>query len=350
MDITVTGELAGLSAAEFDGLDRSAGVIASHERMRNRETDGRWRVRYLLARCGGTLQAAVPLYACRSPQWPDPAYDPRGWELPGDAARDCEPGRYLVLEGYENRRSGFHVHQFADEPARVRTVLAALARVAAQEDRGLIFPYLPATAQTALAQAEPRIAWRQLTYDANLVGVSEPDWEERQDRRVRYNLRHDRQLIAAAGLDVQVRPWAESGEQVNDLIAHHNLRKGQPDHPEFVRMRNQQWIACPDIDLIAFTLNSPAVQGALTALTWSDELYLYEIGLAGPPGPERRAAYFELVFQQPIQYARARGLHTIRLGTSTERVKTGRGAVLEALFGGVLTVADTQRLAREQPC
>lgn len=350
MDFTLCGQLTGLSADEFDRLDRGAGVIASYERMRNREADGRWRVRYLLARCGDTLQAAVPLYACRSPQWPDPAYDPRGWDLPGDAARDCEPGRYLVLEGYENRRSGFHVHRFADEPARVRQVLAALARVAAQEDRGLVFPYLSAAAQQALAQAEPRIAWRQLTHDAWLTGVSDPDWEDRQDRRVRYNLRHDRQLIAAAGLVTGVGPWAEAGDQVNELIARHNLRKGQPDHPEFVRMRNQQWTACPAISLIAFTLSTPAVQGALTALTWSDELYLYEIGLAGPPGPDRRAAYLELVFQQPIQYARARGLHTIRLGTSTERVKTGRGAVLEALYGGVLTVADTRRLAQDHPC
>jgi hypothetical protein len=53
------------------------------------------------------------------------------------------------------------------------------------------------------------------------------------------------------------------------------------------------------------------------------------------------------VFRQPIAFAQSRGLQRIRLGMGAEMVKTGRGAVLRDLHGGVLTASDARRFADE---
>jgi hypothetical protein len=96
-----------------------------------------------------------------------------------------------------------------------------------------------------------------------------------------------------------------------------------------------------------FTARSPVVTGVETAVLWNNELDLREIGLAGEEGADRRAAYLDLVFRQPIAFAQSRRLRRIRLGMGAEMVKTGRGAVLQDLHGGVLTASDARRFADE---
>jgi hypothetical protein len=349
MDIGLVDSIAGIPSAQFDLLDQTSGVVACHARVQQRELDGRWRVSYVRGTDGGCLRAAVPLYACRSVNWPDPAYDPRTWDLPDEVRKDCVPGRCLLVEGYENRRSGLHVGHSASDPRLLRRVLATAARAAGAQNRCLVFPYVSRAAMTALADAsDGRIAWTMFGREGHLRDVSDPGWESRLGSRVRYNLRRDKSLIAAAGVTTTAFPWPAIEDKACELIASHNRRKGHPDHPEFVRMRTHQWASCDSVELVAFIATSRAVTGALTALVWNDELYLYEIGLDGEHGLERRAVYLELVFRQPISFAQSRQLRIIRLGQMAEMVKAGRGAVLEEVYGGVLSFAHTTRFADDQ--
>lgn len=351
MDIGVVESITDIPAEEFDRLDQAVGVVACYARVQQRELDGRWRVSYLRAVSGGRLKAAIPLYTCRSPNWPDPAYDPRTWALPYEVRKDCAPGRCLLLECYDNRRSGLHVERSARDPRHLSKVLAGITKTAAAENRCLVFPYISRDAKTALADAAGgRIAWTLFGREAHLSDVSDPDWESRLDKRVRYNLRRDKSLIAAAGISSGICSWADIEDTASELIANHNLRKGQPDHPEFVRMRNSQWTKCHPVELVVFTAMSSTVRGVVTGLVWNDELYMYEIGLDGEEGPERRAAYLDLCFRQPISFAQSRQLRIIRLGIMGERVKASRGAILQDIYGGVLNFADTTRFATDHLC
>ena len=348
MDISVTGRIASIPEEQFDRLDPAVGVVACYARVKQREADGRWRVTYVHGTDGGQTKAAIPLYASYSADWSDPAYDPRAWGLPPAIREDRTAARCMVVEGYEDRCSGLHVDCFAREPRQLRQILAAMAQAAARQDRWLSFPYFSSAARDALSAAAcGRISWVLLGREAHIRDLADPDWESNQPKRVRYNLRHDRDLIASAGITSEHCSWSEIEDTASELIARHNIRKHQPDHPEFVRMRHRLWADCPQAELVVFTARSPVITGVETAVLWNNELDLREIGLAGEEGADRRAAYFDLVFRQPIAFAQSRGLQRIRLGMGAEMVKTGRGAVLQDLHGGVLTASDARRFADE---
>ena len=346
MDIDVVDSLDDVDADAFDRLDSSAGAAGCYERTRQREADGRWRSRYLRAMDRGRLAAVVPLYTATGGTWPDPAYDPGTWGLPDGAAGDCAVERSLLVGGYADLRTGLPVDADLLDGPGLRGLLAPIARLAAAEDRCLVFPYVYPRARRALDRAcDGAIAWTVLGREAHIRGVSEPGWEAAQRKPVRYNLRHDRALIAEAGLRVGILSWPQAEKPASQLIAEHNLRKGRPDHPEFVRMRNQQWDSCASVEFTVFAGRAGPAAGFVTGWVWRDELEIYEIGLRGEEGPQRFALYLDLVFHQPIRFAQERGLRGIRLGPAAERAKAGRGADFEDLYGGVLNARETRRLA-----
>ncbi len=98
-------------------------------------------------------------------------------------------------------------------------------------------------------------------------------------------LRRDRELIERAATTASVAPWQDAAPETAELIAEHNLRLGQPDHPEFVRMRYAQWAECARV--LVFDARAGSHHGVLTALVWRDGLELHEIGLppSDRPGP-----------------------------------------------------------------
>lgn len=348
MDIGLTEHIDGIPEEQFDCLDPAVGVVACYAKVKQREADWRWRVTYVHGTEGDQTKAAIPLYASCQAEWADPAYDPRTWPLPPEVCDDCTAAGCLLVGSYEERLSGLHVDNSAREPGQLRRLLAAMARVAAEQDRSLAFPYFSSAARDALAAASSgRIAWVRLGRDAHIRDLTDPGWESSLHNRIRYNLRHDRNLITAAGITSGQCTWSEIEDVASELIAKHNIGKGYPDHPEFVRMRNRLWAGCPEAELIVFTARSASVTGVETAVLWKDELDLREIALTGEEGPERRAAYLDLAFRQPIRFAQERGVRWIRLGMEAEMVKTGRGAVLHDLHGGVLTASDARRFADE---
>jgi hypothetical protein len=348
VDLDLAVRIAGIPEDQFNRLDPDVGVRGCYAKVKQREADGRWRVTYVHGTGGGLLKAAMPLYASRMADWSDPAYDPRNWALPPAVREDCLAARCLVVGSYEERCSGLYVERSAREPRPLRRILAVVARVAAGQDRHLSFPFFTSGARDALsAAAGGRIAWARLGREANIRDLSDPGWEASLPKRIRYNLRHDRELIEAAAITGGQCSWAEVEDTASELIAKHNIRKGYVDHPEFVRARQRLWATVPQAELLVFTVRSPVVTGVETAVVWNDELDLREIALTGEEGPDRRAAYLDLVFRQPIAFARSRGLRQIRFGMEAEKVKAGRGAILQDLYGGVMTAADARRFADE---
>lgn len=339
--------IAGVPARDFDRLDSSAGAAGCYDRMRQRESDGRWRRTYL--RCvdgdSGRLRALIPLYRSRGRNWPDPAYDPRTWDLPAGAADECTAEGSVIVGSYADLRTGLHVEPELRTPENLRELLARIAAVAAEENRCLIFPFVFEDAQRALASAEGAIEWKTLGQEAQLRGVADPAWESKLVGRMRRNFRLDRAAIAAAGLGESIHAWHEVEEPVSDLIAEHNIRLGRFDHAEFVKLRSRQWDRCEAVEFFVFATESSTVEGYITAWIWEDELDLYEIGLRGEPGPDRFAAYVDLAFAQPLRFAQARGLNRIRMGMAAEQTKSVRGADFAHVYGGVLNARETKRLA-----
>jgi hypothetical protein len=348
LQVRVVDQIGDIPAADFDALDTSAGVSSCHARTRQRESDGRWRLRYLRCHDHESLKAVIPLYTSRAKAWPDPSYDPATWPSSETGSQDpMTPRTSLLVGGCTYLQSSLHTRPDFRDSEPFRHVLAEIASLAAEEGRGLIFPYHYAAAKDALTRAsDGGIAWSPLEREAVLRDVSSPTWEADLGSRPRYSLRTDAKQIAAAGLTSAVRTWDEVEESVSELIADHNGEKGRADHPEFVRMRYREWARCDGVGIVVFTSESKTVYGVVTALIWNGDLEMQEVGLTGPPGPDRHAAYLDLVFRQPIEYARAHGLRDIRLGPMALKPKASRGAFFRELYGGTLSVTVTKALAQ----
>ncbi|MFE7778464.1 hypothetical protein ACFU5O_32190 [Streptomyces sp. NPDC057445] len=340
--------IADFDQKQFDALDTKTGAASSYSRLRQQEQDARWTGRYLGWHEGDVLKAAIPIYRYRMRSWPDPSYDPASWGMPGAVGDECSPGNSLMVGGCIDRRTGFHVDEEARTPGQLRRLLAEIAKVAADEDLCLVFPYMYLETKEALDDATSgRIVWAQLDREAHLFGLADPEWEAGLPARTRYRLRRDQRTIAKVPMRVAEASWDEVDSWASELIAQHSTAKGQELLPEFVSDRLSMWQSNPDVDLMVFTAEAAGLRGVQTVLLWGNELEVYEIGLSGEESEQRFAMYLNLLFHLPIQYARARGgIEHIRLGTKSETPKSRRGGVFQALHGGVLGFADTKRLAR----
>src|SRR4051812_42104164 len=197
MELTVLDSIDSIDPADFDRLDSDAGSAGSYPRPRQREHDGRWRCRYLCRTDGGTLSALLPLYTVSGRSWPDPAYDPSGWPLPDGWRTRYSAEGCLLVGSFADLRTGFPVAGQLRGPAALGELLAAVAQLAAAQERCLVFPYLmPAARQALAAAAGDRIGWALLGREARLHGVSDPDWLGSLRARVRRNLLQDPLLIA----------------------------------------------------------------------------------------------------------------------------------------------------------
>ncbi|TKK91675.1 hypothetical protein FDA94_02575 [Herbidospora galbida] len=326
---TTLSDLPGLEPAAFDP---DAGAAGAPARLLGVESDGRWRCSYVAAESAGGLEALVPVYRPAGRAWPDVAYAPDGWPVP---APGITPDRCLFVGGVYDRRTALHLPE-----ALAPEALREAARIAVPEDRCLVFPFLYTRARrTVDAATGGSVRWCVLEHEARFA-LGEPP------SRVRGVLRRDRRLIERAATTASVVPWHDADPRTADLVAGHNLRLGQFDHPEFVRLRYAQWAACAGVEVIVFDARAGSHHGVLTALVWRDGLELHEIGLPPSGDPARLALYLDLIFHRPHAYARANGLTAIRAGTAARTPKASRGAAFEPLYGGVLDAENTRRLAR----
>jgi hypothetical protein len=344
-DASILTDIEEIGEEAFRDLDPAGGSAACYGRLRQRQSDQRWGVRYLRMGDEDSLQAVTPVCTYRGRQWPDPAYDIESWPRSAPQPHHLGAESVLLVGGCSDRRSSLHVRRGATAPLW-RKLIVELARLATAEDRCLVFPYVYGDTRTALAVATgDSITWTALSREARLYDVSNPQWETSLGSRVAGVLRHDRKIIAAACVEGAVSSWPQNGSAASEMIAEHNERKGRPDHPAFVQFRYSEWQQCDGVELIVFSAAASGVSGVLTALVWQDELELCEIGLTGAHGPARLAVYLDLLFHRPLDFARGAKLRDIRLGYAAEIPKKSRGAAFEVLFGGVLDHTLTRRIA-----
>lgn len=341
MNTRMLASLREIDAREFDLLDPSAGAAASHARLVQREGDGRWRTRYLVAE-GPELCAAIPLYTPRVDAWPDPSYDPATWFAGG--GEPASPRTCLLAGNCTDLRGSLHLAARLPD-AQLRDLLVQLAAIAAQEERALALPYLYDDARARVDAMLPGVEWSALGQEGYFGGLEEPDWQLRLRSRERSYLKRDRRLIETAGPSVAVVPFADVEDEACRMIAEHNVVKGRPDHPEFARMRYQEWGECADTTCIALVGGVGDARGVLAGVIWNQRLELLEIGLEGPEGAERLATYLQLLFHQPFELAAQAGLHTVSLGPESHRVKAARGASFHTLNCGYLSRERTRNLA-----
>lgn len=351
MAIGFTSTIADLDQKQFDSLDRTAGFASSYARLRQKEQDPRWIGRYLVWTEDSLLRAVVPAYRSRMDSWPDAAYDPRSWGLPDGVGQECSPKAALLVGGCGDRRTGLHVDPEARTPDVLRSLLVELARLAADDDQCLAFPYLHPDARNALAAAaDDRIVWAEMASEAHVLGLSDPDWESKLPRKVRQTFRQDRRRIATVPVTEGVPdgvPWDEVRAWAAELISEQHAVKGNPEMPEFVNFRYSELQENPDLDVFVFTARSPNLRGVTTVVVWEDEMEVCEVGLHGENSEERLAVYVSVGFHQPFRYAQARGINHIRYGSTSEGPKAARGAVFTQCHGGLLDLTETKRLAGE---
>jgi hypothetical protein len=346
MRIDIVGSAAALEPEAFDALEPDGGAVTCFDRVRQIEYDRRWRTRYLRVRDGGSLLGAVPFYTPAARQWPDSAYDPGRWGI------ECvEPGRpeaHLIVGGVSGVRGGLHLHASLLAGSRLLGLVRMLAREAAEEDRGICFPYVYEQTRRELAVAlGGRLRWAELGREASFSHHLDASAADDLGSRVRGVLNRDERLISQAGVVAGVRPWLEVADAAAEIIAAHNVRKDKPDHAEFVRMRYADWAECASVRLLVFTAATTAATGYLTALRWRDQLDLREIGLTGQDGPDRIATYVSLLYHQPVRYARQAGLRVLRAGIAAHTPKSSRGARFSALYGAVADAHAVRALAAE---
>jgi hypothetical protein len=350
--------LADLPDLEAGAFDPSAGAAGTLARLLTVETDGRWRHCYLAARAAGGpgsasedrapagppgLAALLPVYWPAGGRWPDPAYDPAGWPIPGLPAHEVAADHCLMVAGVYDQRTALHVPAGAAGNALARDGLRELARIAVELDRCLAFPFMHERSRRILdAATGGRIRWAVLKHEARFDDVLRND---PPGSRIRGVLRRDRRLIEQVAPIVSVIEWKHADPRSATMIAEHNVRKGQPDHPEFVRLRYDQWSDCTGVQVIMFDGWAGSLHGVLGALVWHDSLELLDIGLPDSDDPARLALYLDLVFHRPFAYAREHRLSTVRAGTAARTPKASRGATFEPFLGGVLNARDTRWLA-----
>lgn len=340
--------LTDVPAGQFDSMSVAAGAASCYHRLRQRESDGRWRVRYAVLD-DDALLGAVPGYTPVGTSWPGEAYDVRRWCLPGLSLESTTPGQCLYVAGCADLRSSLHIASSSDRGALARAALIELARLAADHHQMLVFPYFFTADRALIDQVTSGTAvWVSLGCEARFPDAGDPLREERAGSRVRGVLRRDRRLIEAAEVRSCVQSWPEAETIASELISNHNVRKGTADHRKFVVLRHQQWARCEHVNVVAFAAAAGSVRGVLSALVWSGDLELYEIGIDGPQGSHRTAVYLSLLFHQPMLFARKHGLATIRAGLAAEVPKKSRGAILHEVFGGILSAEDTSRLAYDE--
>jgi hypothetical protein len=348
MDISILDSVEGIGADRFNGLDPGCGALCCHGRTVIRENDGRWRARYL--RCvddRGELAAVIPLYTSPATTWSDPAYNPDSWDFDGGQAAGLTPATAMLVGGRSDLRSSLHVRPDLLGSPQLRRVLAYLSSLAAGEGRGLVLPYLPWSAREALGRAgDERIAWALLGRTAWLRGVARPDWRARLGSHARATLRKDERLFESVQMRVAMPAWAEVEDLACAMFAEHNVGLGSPDHPEIARLRNRELLESGEVELVLFTCATPRVFAMVGGLVWNGELVLHELGIRGAGHDrERLAVYLNLVFHESVRYARSRGLRDVMLGMKASAPKSSRGCVFEDVYGGVLGVEDTEKLA-----
>ncbi|RCG27275.1 hypothetical protein DQ384_26540 [Sphaerisporangium album] len=323
LSVVVADDLGDVGADELYELDANVGALGCRGRLVQHSDDPRWEPRYVIVRDGSRLCAAVPVFLGLGTEWSDQIHSPKEWGLDESPiqAKSALVGGRLEIRGSL---------RCVDEPEVFRSVLDGCASISELDGRELFLGYLDER-QQRLAEAifgpmEWLVEYDDFVYPEEIVLGSLAD----VPRNVRQTIRHGERQIAEHQIKAETVPWQEYRGTACALIAEHNKRMGMVDHPALVRYRMDQWDECDEVSVSVVHATAGgeegAAEGAVTLLTYRDELEVYEVGLPGEDGPGRRALYACLTFHEPRRIAQSLGVKTVRAGLDAGRPKRLRGA------------------------
>ncbi|HEX6473257.1 MAG TPA: hypothetical protein VF069_29465 [Streptosporangiaceae bacterium] len=314
----VTDSLDGVGADDLFALDGTVGALGSRGRLVQHSQDPRWTPRYVVVRDGGRLRAALPIFLGNGTQWSDQIHNPEDWGY----HQPLVPDKSALVGGRLEIRGSLRC---ADEPDVIAAVTDALSAIPELRGRELFFGYLPPDQRRIAEAIFGPVTWLaeydDFTYPEEVIRGSLMDLPQ----PVRYTIRHGERKAAELGIVAEVTPWRDYEGDACELIAAHNERKGQTDHPELVRYRMDRWDECDEVTvLVAHASRDGAAGGAVTLLLFRDEVEVYEVGL--PEQDDRHTFYIHLTFNEPRRIARDQGCAVVRAGLGAPQPKRIRGA------------------------
>ncbi|CCH30847.1 hypothetical protein ABZ816_01100 [Actinosynnema sp. NPDC047251] len=317
VDVVVADSLDEVGAEEFHALDGTLGALGSRGRLAQHTGDPRWTARYVLARDGGRLVAAVPLFLGHGTQWSDQVNWPGDW---ADGQQPVQEKSALVGGRLEIRGS----LRCAADPGVARAVGEACRDELV--GREVFFGYFDqrqqALADSVFGPVRWLVQYEDFDYPAQVLG----DLAD-VPRSVRQSIRAGERKIVEFGIEATVVPWAEYEGSACALIAAQNKRKAMTDHAALAEYRLDRWAACDGVSVYIAHATTGTEEGAVSLLVYRDEIEVYEVGLPEGDGPSRRTLYSCLTFDEPRRLARELGLRKIRAGLGAGQPKKIRGAL-----------------------
>ena len=331
IEFSALGSLRDVAAEEWDALAAGRSFYLCHSWLSAQDAGQPVDARYLLARSGGRLVGALPVYRVRN--------ETNAFYLPERCADGRWQGPYLLAGARRAYANGLLIAR--DLPAAERAevtggLIARLRRQAAGAGaRGALFLYLATPAARVLVDACPASQPVLLAMEAvlDLPGRdfgSYLQWLSGHRRRV---IRHECDVFSRAGYSIAVEPAQAVWEQMAPLLANVQRRHGHDAPDDHWRRLLRRQAADLAGQAIVFTCRRDGeLAGACLGYAWHGTLYLKLCGF----DYTRLAAsfeYFNLVYYAPIRYAYDNGLRRVHYGREAFAAKLARGAHVAPLWG-----------------
>jgi predicted N-acyltransferase len=327
---SATGSLRDVPAEEWDDLAASRSFYLCHSWLSAQDSNQPVDARYLLARSGGRLAGALPVYRVRKET--NPFY------LPHTCADGRWQGRYLLAGARRAYTNSLLVAGGLSPDQRAEVTGGLLARLREQaavaEADGALFLYLPTSAARLVTEGSPGAQPVLTSMEAvlDLPGTGFDSYLRTLSAHRRRVIRHEIGVFGRAGFTVATEPAALVWEQMASLVGNLQRRYGTDAPPQHWRQLLQRQAADLVGHAIVFTCRRGGMLvGACLGYEWHGTLYLKLCGFdyARLNGSFE---YFNLIYYTPIQYAYAHGLNHIHYGREAFEAKLNRGARLAPLW------------------
>jgi uncharacterized protein len=320
-----------VAADEWDAAVAGRSFYLCHSWLSAQDADQPIDAVYLLARSGGRLVGALPVYRVRN--------ETNAFYLPQRCADGRWQGSYLLAGARRAYTNSLLIARDLTAVEHAEVTGGLLARLRGQAAgagaRGALFLYLPASAARSLLAAFPASHPVLIAMEAvlDLPGRDFDCYLQTLSGHRRRVIRHECDVFSRAGFTTAIEPASEVWQQVAPLVANVQRRYGNDAPDDHWRRLLRRQAADLAAHAIIFTCRRDGVlAGACLGYAWHGTLY---VKLCGFDYARLDASfeYFNLVYYAPIRYAYENCLNRIHYGREAFAAKLGRGARLAPLWG-----------------
>jgi uncharacterized protein len=316
----------------WSSFHRAAGVYQSRPWLEFVEWSAGPAVKYVQVTDGEEALGLLPVY-------PEPGAAGSGYSLAELAGASAAPGTAWLCG---NRRAYRNEILLASLSAASGTGQKALAMLtAAVQEAGphanrpwLAFPYLSRDYAEVLCDTLPHSVPLLSKLDANIDidGRSFDEYVRDLGSKQAGEVRREMQRFERAGYTVDIERLADCWYEAGPLVANVQRRYGHDDTPESCRngLRRQAELL-GGLDVVFTARRGGRLVAVTVCYEWNGTLASRVVGF-DYPSLAGAMEYFYLNFYRPLEYACARGLTRILLGTGSEQAKQRRGACLTGLW------------------